>query len=134
MAQDRYSLISVGEILYLFVGYASSRGLVAGAWNRARTLRRDRVYLRTSQDLFRTHYRSITAASGRLDPAQFIRIHQSILVNLNRVTEIDLTGKVKLLGVGVSNGTSEWLVVSRRSLPALRLELGLSPPSGEGSR
>ena len=122
-----HTLISVDEVLYLFLGNAPSRGLVRAAWSRAATLRPDGVYLRTAKDLFVTHYRSLADVQKRLDPRQFLPIHQSIIVNLLKIAEIDDTGKAKYVGVTIADGSKERLAVSRRLLPTLRQELGIPP-------
>jgi DNA-binding LytR/AlgR family response regulator len=115
----------VDEILYLFAGYSPSRGLIDAAWVRAQILRRDRLYLRTAKDLFVTSYRSLASLEGALDPRQFVRIHQSITVNLLKIAEIDEGGKRKRVAVIAADGTKEWLAISRRSLPPFRILLGM---------
>jgi hypothetical protein len=120
-----HTLISVDEVLYIFLGSAPSRGLVRAAWSPAATLRPDAVYLRTAKDLFVTHYRSLAEVQKRLDPRQFLPIHQSIIVNILKIAEIDDAGKAKHVGVTVADGSREWLIVSRRSFPTLREELGI---------
>jgi hypothetical protein len=123
--EEGHPLISVDEALYLFFGNAPLRGLVRAAWSRAATLRPDAVYLRTVKDLFVTHYRSLATVQKRLDARQFLPIHQSIIVNILKIAEIDDAGKSKHVAVIVAEGPREWLTVSRRSLPTLRQELGI---------
>lgn len=122
---ERFTLISVDEILYIFSGAALSRRLLDTTWSRQLFLRRDRIYVRTAKGLFVTQLRSLTEISRRLDPARFLAIHQSIVVNLQKLSEIDLRGRVQQVGVTTASGVIESLRVSRRSLRELRERLGL---------
>jgi hypothetical protein len=47
-----------------------------------------------------------------------------LLLNLSRVAVLDFTGKVKSVGVTLTDGSQEWLVVSRRTLTSLRRAVG----------
>jgi hypothetical protein len=123
--RGRHTVVPVEQALYLFVGFDPKLGLVEGAGTRPHEVRRGRVYLRTLKDLFVTPYRSLGDVQAVLDPAQFVRIHQSIIVNVLRIVEVDASGKRKRLAVALGDGTKEWLTASRRSLPALRLALGM---------
>jgi hypothetical protein len=123
--RGRHAVVPVELALYLFVGGDPTRGLVEGSASRTRELRRGRVYLRMPKDLFLTHYRCLGEVQAVLDPSHFCRIHQSIIVNVLRIVEVDEGGKRKRLAVALGDGTKEWLTISRRSLPALRLALGM---------
>jgi two-component system LytT family response regulator len=62
---------------------------------------------------------SLAALEARLDPAMFVRIHRSALVNVARIVEVDHAGE---LVVVLANGAR--LPVSRRRREALERALG----------
>jgi hypothetical protein len=123
---DRHTLIPVEDILYAFLGSAVSKRLIDAAWSWQHGFRRDRVYVRTRKGIFMTHFRSLAQLRARLNPEVFSPIHQSLLVSMNKIVEIDLGGRVKQVGVALADGSIESLTVSRRYVKALRFRLGLS--------
>lgn len=130
------ALISLDEVLYAASGAAFQSGIVKSSWSRSRlpAVRPDRVYVRTAREVYLTHYRSLAELRRRLDTQQFVSIHQSVLVNLQKLAEIDFSGRSKQVGVTIADGSRERLVVSRRLLPMLRTELGLPPRQRKASR
>lgn len=131
-SEYHHRLISVDEIVYFFlgrvIGNRRDRALLEAPWTRLHTLRPERVYARTAKGgLYLTHFRSLAALRKRLSP-YFVLLSQSILANLPRISEPDLEGRLKRFGVRFSDGSTtwvEWLTVSRRRVPALRVELGI---------
>jgi two-component system LytT family response regulator len=61
---------------------------------------------------------SLSRLEARLDPKQFVRIHRTYIVNLNRVKAFRRHGKGQLLAE-LTDGTK--LVVSRSRAQELRL-------------
>ena len=96
------------------------------SWGSHLRLRPDRVYVRMDGGVFATSFRSSLVDLRQRLPAHFKPIHQSVLINLDRVSVIDTTvNKVNRIGVTVGDGSTEWLLTSRRSFACLRQALGL---------
>lgn len=124
--RDRLTLIPSEQILYCFTsGAITSRRMLIGAnWVQAQVFRPGIVYVRTDKGLFATRYRTLTGLLRQLDPSDFGAVHQSIVVNIPKIIDIDLAARLKMLRVG-NNGTTERLTISRRYLKSLRPKLGI---------
>ena len=120
---DRWFLIPIEEVAYLFLGSAVQRGLIHGRWNHALQFRSSSVYIRSDGGaIFQTAYRSLSGLVRSLDQ-RFVRAHRSVVVNLNKITAVDLSGRVSLLQI-TGSGSSDLVSVSRRLLPLIRARLG----------
>jgi len=115
----------VEAILYAFLGQAASTGVIDAPWRQEESLDRRRVYLRTVKELLVTHYRSLAELQERLDTQMFMSIHQSLVVNVHRISSLDTEGSLKSVVVTPASRIEEWLTISRRHLPELRDRLGL---------
>lgn len=121
---DRYRLVHIDEVLFIFLGSAVSKRLLDATWANPRFFQSDRVYLRTRKGIFVTRFRALKQLRARLNPENFVQIHQSLLVGIKEIDELDLDGKVKQVGMALPGGTIESLTVSRRFVHALRSQLG----------
>jgi hypothetical protein len=120
---DRWFLIPIEDVAYLFLGSAVLQGLIHSRWNRALQFRSTSVYVRSGRGaIFQTAYRSLSEIARLLDQ-RFVRAHRSVVVNLNKVTAVDLTGRVPLLQI-TGSGCSDLVSVSRRLLPLIRARVG----------
>jgi hypothetical protein len=120
---DRWFLIPIEDVAYLFLGSAVLRGVIHGRWNRALQFRSGSVYFRPDRGaVFQTAYRSLSEVVRVLDQ-RFVPAHRSVVVNLNKVTAVDLTGRVPLLQI-TGSGWNDLVSVSRRLLPLIRARLG----------
>ena len=131
---ERYVLIPATTILYAFTGSATALDLITARWTNAQDLQSAHVYIRMSTGVFFVHHRSLaTLLKEHLGAAQFLFLHQSLFVNIKKITDLDMKGSRKKVGVSIEDhrGTpqnapeTEWLVVSRRHVPGLRQFLGL---------
>lgn len=89
--------------------------------------RSKRVFLHTKEAEFRTYY-TLTNLEAMLPPERFLRIHDSALVDLERVEEILFLGNHSYR-VRLSNALQ--LPVARTRYPELQRRLGLLPEEGE---
>jgi hypothetical protein len=120
---DRWFLVPIEDVAYLFLGSAVLQGLIHSRWNRALQFRAPSVYIRSGCGaIFQTAHRSLSEVVRLLDE-RFVPAHRSIVVNLNKVTAVDLTGRVPLLQI-TGSGCSDLVSVSRRLLPLIRARLG----------
>ena len=62
-------------------------------------------------------YRTLTELEGRLDPAQFLRVHRSTIVRLDGIVEVQPADSSRYR-VTLTDGTT--LIVSRSGATALR--------------
>jgi hypothetical protein len=120
-------LIALDEILYFFTGAALSQRVIHASWTAPTPpLRPDRLYARTGKGIFLTYVRTLTELQQRLDPSGFLTIHQSLIVNIQKITDLELRDKLKQVGFAPGGkAPKEWLTVSRRNLAALRARFGL---------
>lgn len=125
-------LISLDNVLYAFGGGAISRGLIRAPWGRQTEFRPDRVYLRTASGLFFTR-RSFSGFLAQVDANLFLRVHQSIAVNVRKAAKFDQEGRLREVGVRIQNGSIEWLTIGRREYPEFRKRFGLPGRRVEGS-
>lgn len=125
-SEDRYVLISTSEILYLFLGYAMSSGVIRAPSMGQLRFRKDRVYVRTQRGIFVTNYSSLKDLRDRLDPQLFSPIYKSLVVNLQRISIVEFSRNVKEVGFALPDGSLETLIVSRRYFRGLRSRLGFS--------
>jgi hypothetical protein len=120
---DRWFLIPVEDVAYLFLGSAVLHGLVHSRWNRELRFRSASVYIRSDRGaIFRSAYRSLSEAVRLLDQ-RFVPAHRSVVVNLDKITAVDLTGRVPLLQI-TGSGCNDLVSVSRRLLPLIRAQVG----------
>jgi hypothetical protein len=127
---ERDLIISVKEeVLYFFTRGAVAQQLIRAPWAQSlHCFHAEQAYLRTAKDILLSHYRFLTMLSDRLDPTLFCFIHESLVVNISKISDVDLRGRVKQVGVTPANGSPrEWLSVSRRHFKTLRLRLGRPP-------
>ena len=128
-----FTLLPVEAIAYAFFGASLAR-------RQPNAMAAEpRVYLRAvmsaaasgrapakSPSTFVTHHRSLAGLRRGLDPAQFVPISRSVLVNLAYLVEIDpAVGKRNVVVVDVGGGFRESLLVSRRRFARLRQALGI---------
>jgi hypothetical protein len=123
-SEEREVLIDLDEGLYFFTGGALSQHVIRAPWSR-RTDFRDRVYVRTPTEIFLTYYHSVGPLSERLDPARFLQLHQSLIVNAHKITAVEWRGRLKQVSVAPATGPAEWLTISRRYVNEVRLCFGL---------
>lgn len=125
-ADDRYTMLPVGDVLYFFTP-AATRGIVGIPSGTVPLLRPGGVYLRTAKGVFVTWFRSLAELRQRLAPSQFVQVHQSLVVNVDKIQDLDLstTAERNVVGIKLPDGTFEWLTLSRRALRDLRATFGL---------
>jgi hypothetical protein len=120
----RWYVLPVDQIAYIFLGSASALRSIHAPWSREAHLETGDVYVRTLRGVTaRTDFRQFTEIEVRLDQRQFILVNRALMVNLRRITELDLKGKIKQIGIAAGDET-EWLSVSRRPLELLLQRLG----------
>lgn len=78
-----------------------------------------RIHLVTGSHLVRA---TLTTLCGRLDPADFLRVHRSAAVRLDRVREVETLAHGELL-LRMAGGAT--VITGRRFSPAVRAALGL---------
>jgi LytTr DNA-binding domain len=120
----RWFVISVDQVAYAFLGSAATHGVVDASWAGARALSPAVVYVRTVKGgLFRAAF-ALEALRRRLDRARFVSTHRLVIVNVDRLVELDFGGRISRIGVMVG-AQVEFLPVSRRRLRSLRTMIGL---------
>lgn len=133
--KGRWYVLPVEQLAYIFLGSTNALRSIHAAWLREAHVDTGDVYVRTLRGVTaRTDFRQFTGIEGRLDQHHFMVVNRALMVNLRRITELDLKGKVKQVGITVGDET-EWLSVSRRSLEILLQRLGFrkrrsAPTSG----
>ena len=127
LCRERLFVIPIADILYFFTcgALSKSRMVINSPWTQACVLRPGIVYARTAKGLFATRFRTLKKLASRLDHNNFHTIHQSVLVNLLKITDLDIGSRLKPVTVRV-NGSTEQITVGRRYLKPLRPKLGLS--------
>ncbi len=120
-------LVAPSEVMYFFAGSVARRGLVHVVNYDPMLFQQGRVYARTSKEVYVLRHRSLAELMDVLDPDQFKHTHQSIVVNITKASFLDPSGKVKMLGFVIGNGTRELVPISRRFLSGL-LPLIRRPP------
>ena len=124
--EPREMLIALDDILYFFTGAALAQGLIYTSRTPVQDLRADRLYARTAKSIFQTHARTLAELQQRLDPHSFITIHQSLIANIHKVSDLELRDKLKRVGFTPGGGIAkEWLTISRRNLNVVRSCFGL---------
>ena len=128
---ERFSLISADEILYFFTvgALASAQNIIDATWRKLKSwelqyFRPGRVYARTAKGIFVTRFRTIAQLLERLDVEKFLSIQNSLVVNVLKITDLDISGKLKQVSV-LEGDATEWLTVSRRSFKSLKLALAI---------
>ena len=123
----RWLVIPVDHVAYAFLSSAVRTGVIEAPDATARCLARSAVYIRSIKgSLFRTGFSNLEALRRTLDTARFVTVHRLVIVNVSRLVELDLAGRVSR--VGVMAGTQiEFIPLSRRCLRAIRELVGLPP-------
>lgn len=122
---DVCDVIDVNNVAYFFVVPKTGPFGVDAARSGGHALVPGVVYVRTTKgSLLRTEFTRLEQLRRRLDPARFLTLSRSVVVNLERIVQHDLHGKVGLAGVLVGQ-TVEFLPVSRRARKLLRAFVGL---------
>jgi hypothetical protein len=122
----RWYVLPVDQIAYIFLGSAAALRSVHAAWLRDTHLASGDVYVRTLRGVTaRSDFRQFSDIEARLDRRHFMVVNRALMANLRRITELDLKGKIKQVGIVINNET-EWLSVSRRPLEPLLRRLGFS--------
>jgi DNA-binding LytR/AlgR family response regulator len=81
-----------------------------------------RVFVRTKQKIYRTTFRSFADFQENVESSFFLRSHHPLLVNVRKISRVDLGGRTALVGVAAFDSI-DWLSVSRRSLRHLGFAL-----------
>lgn len=121
-----FTFISPHDILFAFMESSLRRKFILAGWREQKVLTGSRVFIRTPKGVFRTQFRSLRKLEHSLDTQCFLRIHQALLVNVMRLTQLDAAGRLNQVAVAPLDGPVEWLSVSRRIMPILRRMVGLS--------
>lgn len=128
---DRDAMIDVAHILYCCLGSAVLGKYVDAAWIGNEAVKSNRVYVRTPQRVYRTHFRTIAALLERL-PNSFVQVNHGVAVNTARVEWPEL-GRQSRHRIGmrvaarVGERGADWVEVSRRHVAMLRRLFGLPP-------
>jgi hypothetical protein len=116
----RWFVIPVSHLSFAFLGSAASDGVLEARWAHGHALAPGVVYVRTAKGgLFRTGFTTLHALRQRLDPARFVSIHRQLIVNLDRLVQLDLGTNVSQVGV-LAGAEIDFLPISRRHLRLLR--------------
>jgi hypothetical protein len=116
----RLFVLPIDQVAYVFLGCAVNHGLIDPVWASDRVLDSATVYVRTVKgQLFDTGSATLRELRQTLDPARFFSTHRLVIVNVDRLVELDLGGRVTRVGVFVG-GSVEFLPISRRRVRALR--------------
>ena len=120
----RWYVVPCEQIAYVFLASTSTFRFIHTAWLSDLRSETGNVLIRTTRGLtLRTDFRRFSEIEGRLDERQFVLLNRALIGNARRITEVDLCGKQKQIGIAVNNDT-EWLSVSRRALCVLLPRLG----------
>ena len=94
-------------------------------------LRAGRVYVRTFDAVFRTHFRSVRELFRRLGNPYFVTLNHGVVANLRHCKSVDLCGRLLGVAVGYRSGSRvfEWITISRRCQREFRLHF-LLPRAG----
>ncbi len=99
--------------------------MIHAPWIGDRVLVPNVIYVRSVKGaLFRTGFSTLDTLRQKLNPARFVSIHRLLILNVNRVVELDLSSNSSLVGVMVGPEI-DFLPVSRRHLRILREQFGL---------
>lgn len=92
------------------------------------------VYIRTlNGGLYRTSLETLRELSTLLDPAKFMVIHRSVLVNVARVTQLHFASKMKQVAFRIA-GAMEFVRTSRQAALVLSQRFRLGSSRDPGSR
>ena len=120
----RWHVIPCDQIAYVFLASRSTLHFIHTEWRSKLYCQNNYVLLRTSRGLtMRTDFRRFSEIQARLDERHFVPLNRAIIANIRRITEVDLGGKDKQVGIAVNNET-EWLSASRRAWKLLLPRLG----------
>jgi hypothetical protein len=121
---DRWKLKSVNEAAYFFLGSAAPCGGLSALWGAAAPISPRTVYFRHRDGrVFRTGFTTLESLRLRLDPTKFVPVGRGLLINVDKLEELDFAGKLKQVAIRV--GTElELLPVSRRAARVLRRMFG----------
>lgn len=116
----RWFVIPVEHVSFAFLGAAASNGVINAPWAGDRVLAPSTVYVRTIKGgLYTTGFATLQSLRQRLDPTQFVSIHRQLIVNLDRLVQLDLGTNVSHVGV-MAGPEIDFLPISRRHLRLLR--------------
>ena len=107
--QRYYRIFQIEEVLYFFAGSAAH--LVGSRpAHQSHIYKPTHVYLRHSEGVYQTEFRSLKALQERLYPGKFWQVHQDILVNRRRgnLHGIDLDESPYLMEVITDRGVREF--------------------------
>jgi hypothetical protein len=118
-------LIPLDHIAYFFLGSAVQHGLIKSGGVRGE-FRSTTIYLRTAKGgLFRTDFRSLTEVLARVHD-RFAAVHQSLVVNLGAIWQIDTRRRSAWAGVRLTSEIDRLRIARRRVGPLLE---GLGLPT-----
>jgi hypothetical protein len=121
----RWYVVSLEHVAFAFLGSAANHGVIHAPWIGDRVLVPNVIYVRSVKGaLFRTGFSTLDTLRQKLNPARFVSIHRLLILNVNRVVELDLSSNSSLVGVMVGPEI-DFLPVSRRHLRILREQFGL---------
>lgn len=120
----RWYVLPVEQIAYAFLGSAAALRYIHAASLHDARLETENVYMRTVRGVtVRTAFRQFAELEARLDQRHFALVNRALVANVRRLTELDLKGKIKQVGIAVGDDT-EWLTVRHRLIELLLLRLG----------
>ena len=123
LCDRRIHLIPLSMVRYFFAGGAV-RNTIRFPGHAPEAFRRDRVYVRTRTDLYRTLVPTLGSLAPLLGPCRFARIHRSIVFNLRGITMVDSSSRRMRVGFRAGDGFVEWVPVSARFRAGLKRRLG----------
>ena len=121
---EPHELIDVRDVRYCFVGGAIKARLIEAPWTEHFVFK-PVVYFRTDRIVLRSRIRSLDEVEARLPATKFLRAHQSILINLAKITDCDLRGRKKRLAFGARDRDIEWVTLSNEGYRLVRSHMGL---------
>lgn len=121
---EPHVLIDVRDVRYCFVGGAVEARLIEAPWTEPFQFK-PVVYFRTDRIVLRSRIRSLDRLEARLPATEFLRGHQSIVVNLGKFTEWDLRARKKRVAFGARGRDLEWVTLSKEGCRLFRLHMGL---------
>jgi hypothetical protein len=115
-AYPRYVLVFLDES-------AVGRGQVSIPKDDTQLFRSSRIYARTARNVFRLEVRSLIRLPKLVDLAGFVFVHNSSLLNVSKIAELETRGNINLALFEASSGHREMLLISRRGMAALAAKI-----------